>query len=150
MLKNLKIFSSYQKYKLSQNSQEILREILKIVSNNNYYLVNLFIIGKRKSQQLNCQYRKIDKPTDVLAFPFYHFYKEEVKFAKDAPQDLGDIFICYPVANKQAQEKKYSLEKEIYFLFLHGLLHLLGYDHEETKERKIMFSLQDKIFARNY
>ena len=145
MLKNLKIFSSYQKYNLSQNSQEILREILKIVSNNNNYLVNLFLIGKRKSQQLNCQYRKIDKPTDVLAFPFYHFYKEEIEFAKDDPQDLGDIFICYPVANKQAQEKKNSLEKEIYFLFLHGLLHLLGYDHEEEKERKIMFSLQDKI-----
>jgi probable rRNA maturation factor len=62
-------------------------------------------------------------------------------------QDLGDIFICYPVTIKQAKEKKISLEKEICFLFLHGLLHLLGYDHEKENDKKIMFSLQDKVLG---
>ena len=129
-------------------NQAILEKILKIVSNGNYYLVNLFLIGKRKSRQLNYHYRKIDKATDVLAFPFYYSYKEEVDFSRFASCDLGDIFICYPLAIAQARQKKTSLEKEIYFLFLHGLLHLLGYDHEESKEKKIMFALQDEVLKK--
>ena len=145
MEKKLRIFISYQKYSFPSKNQEFLRKILKIVSENNCYLVNLFFIGKRKSQQLNYQYRKIDKPTDVLAFPFYYFYKKEVSLPEKGSQDLGDIFICYPVTVEQAQKKRCSVEKEIYFLFLHGLLHLLGYDHEKENDRKIMFSLQDKI-----
>jgi probable rRNA maturation factor len=55
------------------------------------------------------------------------------------------LFICYPVVVEQSQEKKCSLAKEICFLFLHGLLHLLGYDHEKTADRKKMFLLQDKV-----
>jgi len=143
--KELNIFFSYQKYNLSETCKKNLLEILKTVSKNNFYLVNLFLVGKRKSQQLNSQYRKIDKPTDVLVFPFYRFYKSEIELADDKSRDLGDIFICYPVVYKQAEKKRHSLEKEIYFLFLHGLLHLTGHDHEETKQKKIMFSLQDKI-----
>ena len=148
MKKELEVFISYKKYCFSPKNQTILEKILKIVSHGNYYLVNLFLIGRRKSRQLNYHYRKIDKPTDVLAFPFYYSYKEEINFSKFASYDLGDIFICYPLANTQAQQKKTSLEKEIYFLFLHGLLHLLGYDHEERKEKKIMFALQDEILKK--
>jgi probable rRNA maturation factor len=144
--KNLRIFFSYHHYKLPKKAQEIFQKILALVSKND--LVNLFFIGKRKSRQLNYQYRKINKPTDVLAFPFHYFYKKEVNFTKEETRDLGDIFICFPVAIKQAREKKCSLEKEVCFLFLHGLLHLLGYDHERAKERKTMFSLQSKILRR--
>ena len=55
------------------------------------------------------------------------------------------IFICYPVAQKQAQEYQHSFDYEFCFLFTHGMLHLLGYDHETPKGKKIMFDLQDLI-----
>ena len=106
MKKELEVFISYKKYSFSPKNQEILEKILKIVSNGNYYLVNLFLIGRRKSRQLNHHYRKIDKYTDVLAFPFYYSYKEEINFSKFTSCDLGDIFICYPLAGKQARQKK--------------------------------------------
>jgi probable rRNA maturation factor len=141
----LKIFTAYHKYHLTQETEKNLKKILEIVSKSNLYLVNLFLVGRRKSQQLNCRYRKIDKPTDVLAFPFYYWYKEEIGYSINDWKDLGDLFICYPVAVKQSWEKKCSLVEEICFLFLHGLLHLLGYDHEKTADRKKMFLLQDKI-----
>lgn len=144
MLDNLKIYFSSKQYQFPAKTPEILKEILKIVTKDDGYFVNLFLVGKRKSQQLNSQYRKINKPTDVLAFPFYYFYQAEITLVT-IHRDLGDIFICYPVVVKQAKQKKCSVEWEICFLFLHGLLHCLGYDHEEVKEREIMFSWQDKV-----
>jgi len=145
LLKKLKIFTASPQYHLASKVQKNLRKILKVISKDNCYLVSLFLIGKKRSRGLNYQYRNINKPTDVLAFPFYYWYKQEINCSTNHCQDLGDIFICYPVAVKQSKEKKCSLEKEIYFLFLHGLLHLLGYDHEEKNERTKMFLLQDKI-----
>jgi probable rRNA maturation factor len=143
----LKIFTTYHRYHLTQETEKNLIKILEIVSKSNRYLVNLFLVGRRKSRQLNCKYRKIDKPTDVLAFPFYYWYRKEIScsIGNYWKEDLGDLFICYPVAVKQSWEKKCSLAEEICFLFLHGLLHLLGYDHEKTVDRKKMFLLQDKI-----
>ncbi len=78
--------------------------------------------GEEESQALNATYRKKDSPTDVLSFPFN----------EDLPDGfyLGDIFICYPVAEKQAEENNIPLQQELLTLMLHGLLHLSGQDHE--------------------
>ena len=144
----LRIFTSYYKYSLPVGTKKIFQKILAIVAKNNSYLVSLSLVGKRKSQQLNSQYRQVNKPTDVLAFPFYHFYKKELTFTEEIASDLGDLFICYPLVKKQAQDNQHSFEKEICFLFLHGLLHLLGYDHETKSEREKMFTQQDKILRK--
>lgn len=90
-------------------------------------------------QQLNQQYREVDKPTDVLAFP------------QDMENNLlGDVIISVDKALEQANEKGHSLEFELAFLATHGFLHLMGYDHYEPEEEKIMFQLQDDLLKRHY
>ena len=104
----LNIFTSNPKYLLPEEVKKTLRKILEIVSEKKCYLVNIFLVGKRKSEQLNSQYRKINKPTDVLAFPFYYAFRQEINFASVNEYDLGDIFICYPISKEKAQIGKYS------------------------------------------
>ncbi len=88
---------------------------------------------KEESRALNKQYREKDYPTDVLSFPFNEDVPEEGFY-------LGDIFICYPVAEEQAKENGITLEEELFTLMIHGVLHLAGYDHEmdsgEMKKRQ--------------
>lgn len=147
----LTISISKPEYILPEEIRRKLARILQLAveKENISGLVSLSLIGKKESQRLNRQYRKINKSTDVLAFPFYYAYQKEIGSCSVGKlRDLGDIFICYPVAQDQAQENQHSLSQEIGFLFLHGLLHLLGYDHEEETARKIMFDLQDQILGR--
>src|SRR5437763_14068834 len=147
--KHFCLFISNPKYSEVEEAQFFLKKIFRIGTEKNYCSANLVIIGKRKSRQLNFQYRQINKSTDVLAFPFYYAYKKEIEFSlQTLHQDLGEIFICYPTAKKQARENHCSLKKEICFLFLHGLLHLLGHNHEEEQEKKVMFALQDQILEK--
>lgn len=91
--------------------------------------------GKEESQALNKQFREKDYPTDVLSFVF----------DEETPEGyyLGDIFICYPVAEEQAKENGISPEQELFTLMVHGLMHLAGYDHE-TDERE-MLNLQAEL-----
>lgn len=98
--------------------------------------VGLLFSDKEEIWQLNKKYRNKDFPTDVLSFH------------ADPEMDnnyLGDIVICYQICQDQSIKYEHSLRREISFLFLHGLLHLIGYDHEEKEEEKLMFSLQDEI-----
>ncbi len=90
-------------------------------------------------QKLNKQYRGLNKPTDVLSFSYF----EGEKFPGD--DTVGEVVISVDTAKKQAKEHQKTLHEELIFLFLHGLLHIFGYDHEEDNERKEMFDLQDKI-----
>lgn len=100
------------------------------------YSAGLLIATRKEIQLLNRKYRSRDEATDVLSFPC------EAPFVKDY---LGDVVVCYPVAKKQAKAYEHSLRRELCFLFLHGLLHLAGYDHKEKNEEEIMFDLQRSI-----
>ncbi|MCP4216493.1 MAG: rRNA maturation RNase YbeY [bacterium] len=93
--------------------------------------------GDEESQALNMQYREKDYPTDVLSFPLNEELPESEGFY------LGDIFICHPVAERQAEENEVSLQHELFTLMVHGLLHLAGYDHEEDDGE--MLALQDRL-----
>lgn len=90
---------------------------------------------KEESLYLNHTYRKKEYPTDVLSFPF----NEQLagKFY------IGDIFVCYPVAQEQAHDSGIPLETELFTLMLHGVLHLAGYDHENDSGE--MMDLQDQL-----
>lgn len=101
------------------------------------------IVTKKKIQEINKKYRKIDRPTDVITFA------NRDKQVLYVPL-LGEIFICLDVAKEQAKEYKHSLQRELIFLFTHGLLHLLGYDHMNKKDEKIMFDLTDKIIKSSH
>ena len=96
--------------------------------------------------ELNREYRGVDRPTDVLSFPMYSFTDDDMPEEGPAPVVLGDIVISVERAKEQAVEYGHSFQREISFLTVHSVLHLLGYDHEVSeKADNEMFSLQDKI-----
>ncbi len=99
---------------------------------------------------LNAFYRNKKKITDVLAFPLYDS-SHNFDAQKTPTINLGDIFICTPKAVRQATKFEISLEQEIIHLFVHGLLHLLGHDHEASpKKAQVMFDLEEQLVDKIY
>lgn len=93
-------------------------------------------------QKINKKYRHLAKPTDVISLS----YLEKAVFPGD--DLLGEIFISVETAEKQAKEMKKSIEQELEFLFVHGVLHVFGYDHRTQREWKIMFELQNRVMRK--
>ena len=105
--------------------------------------VSVTFVRSRTIHQINRDYRGIDRPTDVITFAALD---EQSGFGSEEELlDLGDIFINIDYAARQARTYGHSKERELCFLFTHGLLHCLGYDHMKPKEEKEMFALQDEI-----
>lgn len=132
---------------------KIAEEVLGEDFENAYLSVNF--VSDEQIKRLNREFRKIDKVTDVLSFPnLQKKAGESLKnFQSDADFDtnmlfLGDVVISKNVAKAQAREFGHSMKREVCFLALHGLLHLLGYDHIEKEDEKIMNKLQDEILLR--
>ena len=92
---------------------------------------------------MNNKYRGIDKPTDVLSFSLQEGTVKPPEVEND--KLLGDIIISVETAQKQADTLNHSMERELTVLLIHGLLHLIGYDHEEDKDYKIMREKESKI-----
>lgn len=121
--------------------KKVLKEVLKKEKIKNARF-SVIIITDSEIKAINKKYRKIDKPTDVISFALEENQKEQV-FLKN--RVLGDIYISLDKAKKQAIEYGHSLRRELCFLAVHGLLHLLGYDHNTKEEEKIMFNKQELI-----
>ncbi|MDH5581301.1 MAG: rRNA maturation RNase YbeY [Bdellovibrionales bacterium] len=148
----------YHKKRLDQYLLQILTHLEKGLirelnaTKNKKLSISLLICGKHKIKKLNKLHRKKDKITDVLSFPQYENLRKgprKDEFNPTGELHVGDIVICKEVALKQSKELEHSLEQEIVALFLHGFLHLLGYDHEKsTKEEKVMFGLEDKVIKK--
>ena len=102
---------------------------------------SIVFVGNEKIQEINRNYRNIDKVTDVISFAFED--NEEIVY--NNLRFLGEIFICIPKMIEQAEEYGHSEIRELAFLTVHGLLHLLGYDHMEKNDEEIMFKLQEVI-----
>ena len=111
--------------------------------------MGLVITDAYTVQRLNMTYRGEDKPTDVLAFHMSSHVEQKHESCFITPPDgvhhLGEVVISYPQAIQQAQERGHSPEKELALLTVHGVLHLLGYDHEQTKERQSMRAREKAI-----
>lgn len=128
--------------KFSDLSLKILNETLKVTKQKNInYEIAVIFVDEKISLNLNQTYRKKNYVADVLSFN----NKIEDDFLNQEDEDLGDIYICYPKAKKQANDYQHNLTRELSFLFLHGLLHNLGYDHEIKEDEEIMFALQKRI-----
>ena len=115
----------------------------------NKFSLNLSIVDDQLIFDLNSQYRGKDKVTDVLSFPVHEDLRDGFDEASISGGEilLGDIFICHSVAVKQAKEAGIDLITEIAELFIHGVLHLLGYDHEiSAQEQEIMYRLEAIVF----
>lgn len=131
-----------------------LKKLLKVFENEfkfkgiNQIELSLTLCGKKKIQTLNRIHRKKDRLTDVLSFPVHELFLKRNK-SLFGHIDLGDIFICHDVAQRQSREFKITLREEIIHLFVHGFLHLLGYDHEiSKKDEEVMFALERKLIGR--
>ena len=98
--------------------------------------ITLVFLTSPAMKKINNSFRKKNKPTDILSF------------ASDDPASLGELLLCPEVLRKQAAVQQHSFSDELKYMLIHGILHLLGYDHELTKaEEKLMFSIQDKAFG---
>ena len=127
---------------------EIAQTTLKYLKKPGNYTVSLTIVNDQEIHEINKKYRKIDRPTDVISFAFNDTADRIVGQPKSLPTDLGDIIISLQTAKSQADQYNHSLKRELSFLYLHGLLHLLGYDHQDATHEKEMFALQEKILAK--
>lgn len=111
--------------------------------------MGLVITGQERIQELNKTYRGQDKPTDVLAFALLPETGAEPDLSFTAPPDgvkhLGEVIISYPQAVRQAEERQHSLKREVAILVIHGVLHLLGYDHIESDEAALMSGREAEI-----
>lgn len=112
--------------------------------------VDLHFCGDARMKQINREHRGKDKTTDVLSFPMYDSLRpNSTDFVLPGPVMLGDIIISRNVAKKQAKEFNLKLEQEVIHLFCHGMLHLLGYDHEISQaEEDIMEALEKEILLK--
>ena len=107
--------------------------------------VSVTFCSNQTIHKLNHEHRNIDRETDVLSFPML---SEEDQFEYDYEKQavmLGDIVISLDMAKSQAEEYGHSFEREIVFLTVHSMLHLLGYDHMQPCEEEIMFRKQNEI-----
>jgi rRNA maturation RNase YbeY len=105
--------------------------------------LSLLLVSDRRMRALNRRYRKKDRPTDVLAFPL-----REGRFSHFRGSLLGDVVISLPTAKRQAAALGQSLRAEITRLLVHGVLHLLGYDHERGARDASVMARKEKMILR--
>ena len=133
---------------INETSEEIDLDDLKRVINytleeekvDNAFM-NVIITSNDKIHKINKEYRGIDRPTDVISFAL----EDDKTFVNTEFRVLGDIYISIDKVHEQANLYSHSFRRELSFLTVHGILHLLGYDHMKPEEEKVMFSKQDKI-----
>lgn len=123
--------------------QEIADFTYELLELKDKYELSISIIDDETIHSYNKQYRNIDRSTDVLSFAFQD--DEDMILDSKMPTELGDILISYDTMLRQSKEYGHSIEREMCFLFTHGLLHLLGYDHMEKDDEIEMFALQNAI-----
>jgi probable rRNA maturation factor len=125
----------YISFKLKRLIKQTVRYIYETEGKNDDCEVSITFKSNGDIEQLNDKYRNIAKPTDVLSFPLDDYL-------------LGDVFISTEKADEQAAEYGHSFDREVIFLCIHGILHLLGYDHEKSEsDEKIMFDKQKEILS---
>ena len=102
---------------------------------------SIIFVNDDEIHNMNKEYRGVDRVTDVISFAL----EDNEDIVYNEIRVLGDIFICIPQMKRQAQEYGHSEKRELAFLTVHGMLHLLGYDHMNEVDEKVMFALQELI-----
>jgi len=102
--------------------------------------ISIIVASDQKIHQLNKQFRMVDSPTDVLSFPG-GFQNPE-----DGTTHHGDVIVSFPMAEAQADERGHSVDMELQFLVVHGILHLLGHDHIDIEDKNKMWAVQRAVF----
>lgn len=134
------INEEYDKY------EEYYYNLSKIIFNyldiKDDVIFDVSLVSLSNIHSINLEYRNVDRPTDVISFAF----EDNMTFPnKGMPRTLGEIIISPEKAMMQSEEYGHSFTREMAFLFTHGLLHLLGYDHMNEDDEKEMFGIQNEI-----
>ncbi|EZH67817.1 rRNA maturation factor [Bacillaceae bacterium JMAK1] len=131
---------------LSDERIELVKNVImfsiKRLDLNEITECSLVFVHEDRIQELNRDYRNKDAVTDVLSFAL----NDDEQMPGDE-HVLGDIVICVERMKEQAEEYEHSIERELAFLSVHGLLHLLGYDHMDEEEEREMFTLQEELLS---
>ena len=134
----------YNEYGKDIKELEIMKDFINYCVkklNLKNVVFSVIIIDNENIHKINKEYRKIDRPTDVISFAL----EDDKVIVNSDVRMLGDIYISYDMVIKQAAEYNHSTKREICFLAIHGLLHLLGYDHMNQEDEIKMFGLQKEL-----
>lgn len=141
VLNDLTETSPYQEE--SKNFEIIGERACRILGRDNDLVCSVIFTTPEQIHEINRTYRNIDRPTDVISFALQD--DDSNILIEEEEKELGDIFINIQAVKDQAKEYGHSENREVSFLFCHGLLHLMGYDHMTPEDEKVMFDLQDQI-----
>lgn len=145
----LYVNNQQDKINLPPGLAEVLQELMAAIQKEENLVpdaeISLTLVDDATIQELNSKYRGIDAPTDVLSFPQQEKSNDEPVPAAGAGVILGDVIIATETAVRQAQEYGHSLWREIGLLAVHGILHLLGYDHQTQEDLRDMEARQEKF-----
>ena len=125
---------------------QAIKEAIRLSDGPEEAEVSLMLVDDQRIHALNLEYRGVDRPTDVLSFALQEESDEEPDSELEDDM-LGDIVISAERAREQAGEYGHSFEREIVYLAVHGTLHLLGFDHEEEKDKEEMRSKEEAVMA---
>lgn len=137
---------------MQRTAQQVAEQaLLQVECPQEKVCVDVTLTDLEGIRAVNAAYRQIDAPTDVLSFPLLESEREGCPIADPAcmdPEDglmLGDLLVCLPRMREQAQEYGHSERREFAFLVVHGMLHLLGFDHMQPQEERRMFDRQRAV-----
>ncbi len=157
---NLKVtvYNRQKVYKISTEIRKLIEKAAKMCFENEAFpyscQVYITLTDNQSIQEINREHREMDRPTDVLSFPLVEYIDgDPLIMPGDIDPEtnqlsLGDIIISVEKADEQAQSYGHSIEREFAFLTVHGMLHLLGYDHESKQEEEVMFEKQEKVLEK--
>lgn len=130
-------------YRYKKDFDEVLNRACKVLNRKQDWSLSVIYVTPEQIHEINREYRGVDRATDVISFAMQddmsNVLIEEDSF------ELGDIFINVEAIRQQAKAYGHSIRREACFLFCHGLLHLMGYDHMTKEDEVVMFGLQDEI-----
>ncbi|ADQ40765.1 protein of unknown function UPF0054 [Caldicellulosiruptor acetigenus I77R1B] len=133
---------------ISKIIEESIVNTIKVFLEEENFEISVLIVDNNFIKELNKNYRNVNKETDVLSFPIFEFKNgkllEDIVIMEDEIP-LGDIVISIEKAAQQAEEFGHSLEREVAYLTVHSVLHLLGFDHIEDDDRKVMREYEEQI-----
>ena len=131
---------------MKETFEKVCKESLEYEEFEDDCEISLSIVTNEEIHEINKQFRGIDSPTDVLSFPMLTYEEgEEADVNENGEIVLGDIIISIDRAKEQAEEYGHSLKRELAFLAVHSMLHLMGYDHMVKEEEEEMFRRQKEI-----
>jgi probable rRNA maturation factor len=130
-------------YRFKKDYEEVLNRTCSVLNRKGEWSLSVIYVTPEQIHEINRDYRGVDRATDVISFAMQDDMSNVL--TEEDNYELGDIFINVEAIRDQAELYGHSIRREACFLFCHGLLHLMGYDHMTKEDEKVMFGLQDEI-----